>query len=131
MFLSSFISFFYCQKETEGETVTDNDYPYFHSQRVKDEVQNRSLQCAHHRGGDTNALLFSKPPGHEQFYASLNAIRHTFSLPKQECRRDVPDMHNLTTTAVNHSIKHQCSGQKFLHDPVYDEAVEPLEGTQS
>lgn len=90
-------------------------------QRVKDEVQNRTLQCAQHQVGDANELWFTKPLGHEQFYTSLNAVRQAFSLPIQECRRHLLDMHNHTTS-VNHS--------KFLHDPVYEEAVEPLEGTK-
>ncbi|XP_021720677.1 inositol 3-kinase-like [Chenopodium quinoa] len=113
-------------------TVSQIGLPKFDSkllQRVKDEVQRRSLQCAQHRVGDVNELWFSKPLGHEQFHESLNAIRHAFSLPVQECRRDLPDMQNLTTS-VNHSIKHQCNGQSLLHNPVYDEAVEPLKGTQ-
>lgn len=93
-------------------------------------MQKRSLQCAQHQVGAENELWFSKSPGHEQFHASLNAVRLAFSLTKQERRWDLEDMRSLTTTAVNHQIiKHQCSGEKFSRDPVFDEAIEQLEGT--
>ncbi|KAL2898723.1 Inositol 3-kinase [Bienertia sinuspersici] len=95
-------------------------------QRVKDEVQNRSLQCAQHQFGDVKELLFSKPPGHEQFHESLNAVRQAYSSPVQECRRELPDMQDHITTDINHSIKHQCSAHKSLQDHLYDEQIESL-----
>ncbi|XP_057536333.1 inositol 3-kinase [Amaranthus tricolor] len=79
-------------------------------QRVKDEVQNRSLQCTQHQVGDRNKCRFSKPLGHEQFYETLNAIRRAFYIPVQEYNTDLPDVHHKqTTSTLNHCTKHHCS----------------------
>lgn len=69
-------------------------------QRVKDELQRRTLHCtAEHVGTD---LWFTKPLEHEQFHESLAAARQALALPEQECQRDLLDLHNHATLTVNH-----------------------------
>lgn len=110
-------------------TVGQIGLPKFDSnllQRVKDEVQRRPLQSIEHHIGDKYEFLFAKTPGHEQFHASLNAVRLASASLFQECQQD---LHSHVAKAINHTINHQCNGQKLLHNPVSDERTESLKGT--
>ena len=103
-----------------------NEHSFSHSQRLKDEVQRRRLQSNEHRIGEEYVFLFTKTHGHEQFHASLNDAGLASASFIQECQQD---LHRHTANAVNHTINHQCNGQKFVHNPVSDEPIESLKGT--
>ena len=103
-----------------------NGHPFSHSQRVKDDVQKRPLQSIEHHIGGKYEFLFAKTPGHEQFHASLNAVRLASASLFQECQQD---LHSHVAKAITHAITHQCNGQKLLHNPVSDEPIESLKGT--
>ena len=93
-------------------------------QRVKDEVQRRKMQCLSCCEDSNGDLKFVKPAGHQQFHSSLAAAKLMPAAPLHECLR------NSSPRAVEQGIP-QCSGQqKLLVNPVYEEPIQSVEGTQ-
>ncbi|CAA2994154.1 inositol 3-kinase [Olea europaea subsp. europaea] len=88
-------------------------------QRVKDEVQQRLLQCTGCPESENGELMFMKSFDHEQFHVALGAAKLTCTHPIQECPRDLPRLH-----AAEQSIHSQCSGrQKSLSSTFYEEVI--------
>ncbi|XVF46737.1 hypothetical protein PTKIN_Ptkin03bG0052400 [Pterospermum kingtungense] len=59
-------------------------------QKVKDEVQRRKLHCTSCFERRDDALSFTKPPGHEEFHASLASTKLISTCTIQERHRDLP-----------------------------------------
>lgn len=72
-------------------------------------------------------LKFVKPAGHQQFHSSLAAAKVTSTTPLQECQWD---LRNASPGAVEHGVPQYTGQQKLLVNPVYEEAIASVEGTQ-
>ncbi|GLT27275.1 hypothetical protein SLA2020_022850 [Shorea laevis] len=55
-------------------------------QKVKDEVQRRKMQ--YRSDSRVEELKYMKPSGHEEFHASLTAVKSMFTRPIEECEQD-------------------------------------------
>lgn len=102
-------------------------YLFLSFQRVKEEVQRRTMQhavnCTGRRGDKLNVM---KPSGHEQFHASLNAAKLTSNGRIQELPFDLP---NSPTIEGEQNFLAHCTGQsKLLNTPVYEEPIKTVDG---
>ncbi|KAK3442007.1 hypothetical protein EUGRSUZ_B02253 [Eucalyptus grandis] len=58
-------------------------------QGVKDEVERQKMQCVHSLNGINIEPKFLKPAGHDQFHASLSALKLQFKYPIHDCPREL------------------------------------------
>ncbi|XP_021279341.1 inositol 3-kinase [Herrania umbratica] len=94
-------------------------------QRVKDEVQRRKLHSTCSFETRDDRLSFSKPPGHEEFHASLASTKLVSTCSIQECQQDQP----RSPRTVEQVICPQCNGQpKLLVNSVFDEPIQTVQG---
>lgn len=96
-------------------------------QRVKDEVQRRKMQSISCCEDSNDDLKFVKPAGHQQFHSSLAAAKLTSAAPLQECQWD---LRNSPPRAIEQGIPQYTGQQKLLLNPVYEEPIQSVEGTQ-
>ncbi|XWS74023.1 hypothetical protein CRYUN_Cryun02cG0179900 [Craigia yunnanensis] len=89
-------------------------------QRVNDEVQRRKLHCTCYFERRDDELSFTKPPGHEEFQASLASIKLVSTCSIQECQRDLP----RSPRTEEQVIRPQYNGQpNLLLSYVFDEPI--------
>ncbi|KAI6686933.1 hypothetical protein NL676_032846 [Syzygium grande] len=58
-------------------------------QGVKDEVERRKMQCMHCLNGINDEPKFLEPAGHDQFHASLSALKLQSKYPIHDCPREL------------------------------------------
>ncbi|GLT52030.1 hypothetical protein SLA2020_253930 [Shorea laevis] len=86
-------------------------------QKVKDEVQKRKMQyiCCSDRVDD---LKFMKPLGHEEFHASLTAVKSMSTHSIEECQQDLP----VSPKPVEQikSVHYAMQPKLLLNNPVHE-----------
>lgn len=84
----------------------------------------QSISCCEDSNDD---LKFVKPAGHQQFHSSLAAAKLTSAAPLQECQWD---LRNSPPRAIEQGIPQYTGQQKLLLNPVYEEPIQSVEGSQ-
>ncbi|XVE79404.1 hypothetical protein DITRI_Ditri14bG0055900 [Diplodiscus trichospermus] len=95
-------------------------------QRVKDEVQRRKLQytCLFERRDNKLSLSFTKPPGHDEFHASLASTKLVSTCSIQECQRDLPRSPRTIEQVIHPQYNMQ---PKLLVNSVFDEPISTVQ----
>ncbi|CAK9157137.1 unnamed protein product [Ilex paraguariensis] len=92
--------------------------------RIKDEVQRRKMQCISCHGRRDDELTFMKPLGHEQFLASLGAVKSISTLSVQDCPWNLP---RSPVAVKQEGIHPQYSGPQKFNTTLYEEPINTVE----